>query len=48
VVAARNEYEPLLVVLRGAPAAFDGAAAAVPGTDVEFTVARASASWPPL
>jgi hypothetical protein len=40
LVAARNEYEPLLVVLQSSPVAVDSATATVPGTIVEFRAAR--------
>jgi hypothetical protein len=40
LVAARNEYEPLLVVLQSSPVAIDGVTATVPGTAVEFRAAR--------
>ena len=40
LVAARNEYEPLLVVLQSSARPIDGATATVPGTTVEFRAAR--------
>ena len=40
LVAARNEYEPMLVVLQSSRVAIDGVTATVPSTTVEFRAAR--------
>ena len=40
LVAARNEYEPLLVVLQSSSMPVDGVAVTVPGTTVEFRAFR--------